>query len=97
MSEISFQEALKRQDLRFYKKSIDSKIIEKFEESLNSYAEDVNEAYKRKENEEYFKKLVNDFLRDNFYSDEKYSINAKGDIDSAIFKNNQILCMIEAK
>ena len=97
MSEISLQEALKKQDLRFYKKSIDSNIIEKFSENLNKYAENVNEAFKRGENEEYFKKLVNSFFENNFYAEDGYNINTKGNIDSAITKNGELLCMIETK
>ena len=100
MSEITLQEALKKQDLRYYKKSIDANIIEKFNENLNQYAEDVNSAFTNRElgaNEEYYKKLVNSFLENNFYYEEKYSINTKGNIDSAITKNGQVLCIIETK
>ena len=73
MSEISLQEALKRQDLRFYKKSIDSNIIEKFSENLNRYAENVNEAFKRGENEEksiWFGRRLDDLGY--FYKAETY-------------------------
>lgn len=35
MGKITLQDALKKQDLRYYKKSIDANIIEKFSESLN--------------------------------------------------------------
>ena len=100
MSEITLQDALKKQDLRYYKKSIDANIIEKFSESLNIYAENVNSAFNNIElgaNEEYYKKLVNSFLETNFYNDDKYSINTKGNIDSAITKNGQVLCIIETK
>ena len=100
MSEVSLQEALKKQDLRYYKKSIDANIIEKFSESLNIYAENVNSAFNNVElgaNEEYYKKLVNSFLETNFYKEDKYSINTKGNIDSAITKNGQLLCIIETK
>lgn len=100
MSEITLQDALKKQDLRYYKKSIDANIIEKFSERLNIYAENVNYAFNNIElgaNEEYYKKLVNSFLETNFYNDDKYSINTKGNIDSAITKNGQLLCIIETK
>lgn len=100
MSEITLQDALKKQDLRYYKKSIDANIIEKFSERLNIYAEDINYAFNNIElgaNEEYYKKLVNSFLETNFYNDGKYSINTKGNIDSAITKNEQLLCIIETK
>ena len=100
MGKISLQDALKKQDLRYYKKSIDANIIEKFSESLNIYAENVNSAFNNIElgaNEEYYKKLVNSFLETNFYNDDKYSINTKGNIDSAITKNGQLLCIIETK
>ena len=78
MGKITLQDALKKQDLRYYKKSIDANIIEKFSESLNIYAENVNSAFNNIElgaNEEYYKKLVNSFLETNFYNDDKYSIN----------------------
>ena len=97
MSEISLQDALKKQDLRFFKKSIDANIIEKFSENLNRYADNVNEAVIRGENEEYFKKLINSFFENNFYYEDGYNINTKGNIDSAITKNGQLLCMIETK
>lgn len=100
MSEISLQEALKKQDIRYYKKSMDANIIEKFSENLNMYAENVNFAFNNRElgaNEEYYKKLVNSFLETNFYYEDKYSINTKGNIDSAITKNGQLLCIIETK
>ena len=100
MGKITLQDALKKQDLRYYKKSIDANIIEKFSESLNIYAENVNSAFNNIElgaNEEYYKKLVNSFLETNFYNDDKYSINTKGNIDSAITKNGQLLCIIETK
>lgn len=80
MSEISLQEALKKQDIRYYKKSMDANIIEKFSENLNMYAENVNFAFNNRElgaNEEYYKKLVNSFLETNFYYEDKYSINTK--------------------
>lgn len=41
--------------------------------------------------------FYNDFLRRNFYSDKKYSINTDGNIDSAIKENDRLLAIIEAK
>lgn len=97
MSEITLQDALKKQNLNFFKKSIDSKIIDKFAENFEAYAMQINRAVQDKQREDYFKKILNDFLRDNFYYENKYSINIKGDIDSAIYKDGILRCMIEAK
>lgn len=90
-------EALKAYDERYYRERLDSNIINEFGSELEKYAGKINQAVKQKENEEYFKNIVNSFLKRNFYSDERYSINTDKNIDSTIKFDGQLLALIETK
>ena len=47
--------------------------------------------------EEYFKNIVNDFLKRNLYQSERYTINTDKYIDSTIKYDGQLLALIETK
>lgn len=77
-------EAIKAYDERYYRERLDSNIVNDFGKELEKYAGQINQAVKQKENEEYFKNIVNSFLKRNFYQDDRYSINTDKNIDSTI-------------
>ena len=71
--------------------------LSNFKIKLNTYLNKINTAVKNSENEEHIKNIINDFLRENFYSDERFSINTDGYIDSAIKEKEKLLAIIETK
>ena len=90
-------EAIKAYDERYYRERLDFNIVNDFGKELEKYAEQINQAVKQKENEEYFKNIVNSFLKRNFYQDDRYSINTDKNIDSTIKFDGQLLALIETK
>lgn len=84
-------EAIKTYDERYYRERLDSNIVNEFGKELEKYAAQINQAVKRKENEEYFKNIVNSFLKRNFYQEDRYSINTDKNIDSTIKVDGQLL------
>lgn len=97
MKAITIDESLKKLNLKYYKDALKKETVEDFKNKLKDYDMNVNQALLNNENEEYYKSLINNFLRDNFYNNPKYNINTKGNIDSAIRENNNLICIIEAK
>jgi len=97
MKTITIEDSLKKTNIRYFKDSLKKDVVEYFREKLKDFDMSINQALANNENEEYYKGLINNFLRDNFYSDAKYDINTKGNIDSAIRENNNLICIIEAK
>lgn len=93
----TISEALKVYDERYYRERLDSNIVNNFGNELERYAGKINQAVKQKENEEYFKNIVNNFLKRNFYEDDCYTINTDKYIDSTIKLNGQLLALIETK
>ena len=83
--------------LNLPKGTVPPDIIASFKEKLNSYINKVNTAVSNNENEEHIKNIINDFLRMSFYSDNRFSINTDGYIDSTIKENGKLLAIIEAK
>ena len=68
-------DALKAYDECYYRERLDLSTLNIFGKELEDYALKINQAVKQKENEEYFKNIVNDFLKRNFYQNERYVIN----------------------
>ena len=97
MANKAIEDALKAYNENYYKKTINKEIIDNFGNKLLEYTQEINKAFSNKENEEYFKNIVNSFLKNNFYQDSHYSINTLGYIDSAIRYDNKPLVLIEAK
>ena len=83
--------------LNLPKGTVPPDVIASFKEKLNSYINKVNTAVSNNENEEHIKNIINDFLRMSFYSDNRFSINTDGYIDSTIKENGKLLAIIEAK
>lgn len=94
---ISIGEGLSNYNERYSSVRLDKKTIEKFTESLKGYINKVDLAVKNKEDEEYIKNTINEFLKSNFYSSADYEINTAKRIDSTIRYNGEILAIIEAK
>ena len=90
-------DALKAYDERYYRERLDSSTLNTFGKELENYALKINQAVKQKENEEYFKNIVNDFLKRNFYQNERYTINTDKYIDSTIKYDGQLLALLETK
>ena len=97
MANKAIEDALKKYNETYYKKVIDKDIINTFGNELKKYTETINAAFKVGENEEYFKNIINNFLKTNFYQDHKYTINTMGNIDSAIKEDNKLMVLIETK
>ena len=97
MANKAIEDALKKYNETYYKKTISKDIINNFGNELRRYTEIVNSAFKANENEEYFKNIINSFLKNNFYQDSKYTINTMGNIDSAIKEDNKLMVLIETK
>jgi len=68
-----------------------------FKNSYEHFIANIDRANTNDENEEYFKKIINKFFEDNVYSECGYEINTKGDIDSVIKYNGDILALFEIK
>ena len=83
--------------LKLPQMAVSDRIYSEFKSELDLYVKNINKAISDNENEEHIKNIINDFLRRNFYSDKKYSINTDGNIDSAIKENDSLLAIIEAK
>ena len=97
MRVLTIEESLKKTNIRYFKDSLKKEIVEEFKNKLKTFDLNVKQAIENNENEEYYKGIINNFLRDNFYSEHKYDINTKGNIDSAIRENNNLICIIETK
>lgn len=94
---ISIGEGLSNYNERYSSVRLDKKTIEKFTESLKGYINKIDLAVKNKEDEEYIKNTINEFLKSNFYSSADYEINTAKRIDSTIRYNGEILAIIETK
>lgn len=79
------------------KKALPADDYTKFRSNFISYIEKIKTASQNNENEEHIKNIINDFLRMNFYSEARFSINTDGNIDSAIKENGELLVIIETK
>ena len=97
MKAITIEESLKRTNFRYFKDSLKKDVVEHFKENIKIFNMSINKALLNGENEEYYKGLISNFLKENFYNESKYDINTKGNIDRAIRENNNIICIIEAK
>ena len=79
------------------KKALSAEEYANFRANYQSYLEKIKKASLANENEEHIKNIINDFLRMNFFSESKYTINTDGNIDSAIKENDDLLVIIETK
>lgn len=97
MSKISLGEGLSNYNERYASIRLDKNIVSEFKSKLISYKSKIDTAISNGENEEYIKNIINNFLKDNFYSDSDYELNTSKYIDSTIRINGEIYAIIEAK
>lgn len=76
---------LEKFDERYYRVKIPKTTFDDFSTSLKVYKKKIDLGITNNENEEYFKREINDFLQDNFYPDRSiYDINTNKSVDSSI-------------
>lgn len=97
MSAHTIEDALKKYDKRYYQYHIDEKIINGFGSNLLSLVNGLNKAVSQGENEEYFKNLINRFLKKSLYLNSDYEFNTSKRIDSTIRINEKLLAIMEVK
>ena len=89
--------ALKNYNEQYARDRVSQEKLDFFSENLVKYASDVCAATERHENEEFYKNLLNSFLKNVFYSAERFTINTDGFIDSAIKDAGNLRVIIETK
>jgi len=83
---------------QFARDRISQEKLDHFCSALKEYISEIKKAEKNNQIEEYYKGLVNTFLKSEFYADKRYIINTDGrHIDSAIKDNGNLRVIIEAK
>ena len=83
---------------QFARDRISQEKLDHFCSALKDYLSEIRQAESNNQTEEHFKGLIKDFLKSEFYSDRRYSINTDGrHIDSAIKDNGDLRVIIEAK
>jgi len=91
------EEVIKKYDNRLYDVRYNVELISSLDEALKEYTAEVEYARENKKNEEYFKNIINRFLKRYFFYDKKYIINTDNNIDSAIISDEKLLAIIETK
>ena len=97
MSKQNINNALKSYNANYYSEPVLNEKLEKFHNNLKNYIDNIKIANDNNENEEHIKNIVNTFLKDNFYQNNKYSINTDQYIDSTIKTNGDLNVIIETK
>ena len=97
MSKQSINNVLKLYNANYYSEPVLDEKLLLFHDELESYIKKIKIANDNNENEEHIKNIVNKFLKDNFYQDNKYSINTVQNIDSTIKTNGDLNVIIETK
>lgn len=77
--------------------TVSSELIKKYKIKLEEYLKDINAAIYKNETEEHLKGILKEFLKENFYSETKYSINTSSYIDAVISEHNKLQVLIETK
>ncbi|MGL5956340.1 MAG: DUF7149 domain-containing protein, partial [Brevinema sp.] len=90
---ISIKEFLKKNKLTDYYIADKDQRIGLFQERLETYRNTVQGAIDKKESEEHFKSIFNDFLKDSY----QYHVNTHRRIDSVITSDKNIKTIIEVK
>ncbi|MGL4560926.1 MAG: DUF7149 domain-containing protein [Brevinema sp.] len=93
LSLISLREFLKQKKLNTYHILNKDDTLLSFQEQLTDYHNKVKIAIDKKESEEHFKSLLNDFLKDSY----RYNVNTHRRIDSVIKVNENLKTIIEIK
>ena len=93
----SIKDSLRNYNEQYARDRVNQDKLDLFSNYLAKYANDVRVATEFQENEEYYKALLNSFLKNIFYNDDRFSINTDGYIDSAIKDNGNLRVIIETK
>lgn len=93
----TMEEVIKKYDSRLYDVRYNAELISRLDEGLKEYTIEIEYARENKKNEEYFKNIINGFLKKYFFYDKKYIINTDNNIDSAIISDEKLLVIIETK
>ena len=97
MSKQNINNILKLYNANYYSEPVLDDKLSNFHDVLEKYIDKIKIANDNNENEEYIKNIVNTFLKENFYQENKYSINTDQYIDSTIKTNGDLNVIIETK
>ena len=97
MAKKTISQALNQYNESYATSRINSDDFKLFNNNLDKFNNEIKIAVKKDENEEHIKNIINGFLKNTFYADDEYIINAKDNIDSAIIRNDKLYVIIEAK
>lgn len=97
MAAITIEDELKKFNKRYYQLKLENSNVENFQKNVKHYIKMIDTAISEGESEEHIKNITNSFLKTSFFSDEKYTINTNGKIDSSIKVNGKIEAIIETK
>lgn len=97
MAKETVENALRHFDERYFKLRLKSEIVEDFGKNLFLYLKKINQAVSNGESEEHIKNIINEYLKVNFYQDDRFTINAYKKADSVISYENKIYAVIEVK
>lgn len=90
-----------KKDLKAFLKDnkfiVSSEHVSDYKIKLQDYLKNVNIAIQKNETEEHLKGILVKFLKDNFYYENKYTINTSSSVDAAISKDNILQVLIETK
>lgn len=93
----SISEALKVFDVKYFALRYDTAKMTSFSMAVKQYIGNAKEAAASNASEENIKNIANAFLKQQFYSDENFAINAEKNIDSTIRYEGKLLALIEVK
>lgn len=97
MGKQNISNVLKLYNSNYYSEFIYEDILKKFHNDLDEYINKIKKANDLNENEEHIKNIINNFLKNSFYQDNKYSINTDQNIDSTIKTDGELNVIIETK
>jgi hypothetical protein len=97
MGKQNISNVLKLYNSNYYSEFIYEDILKNFHNDLEEYINKIKKANDLNENEEHIKNIINNFLKNSFYQDNKYSINTDQNIDSTIKTDGELNVIIETK
>ena len=97
MAKETIDTALKKFDERYYKTAERDDDYALFCNNFPIYIKKIDSAVKNRESEEHLKNIANNFLKDIFYPQPKYEINAYKRVDSAVISNGILYAIMEMK
>ena len=97
MSRKTIASSIRAYNPNYYRDPISKNIITSFSDSLKTFIKDIKTANTNHETEEFIKNDINQFLKKNFYSANRYQINTDQKIDSTIKSDGSLRVIIETK